>query len=108
MAWGAALVVGSTWVQMHSIDALPVARAAFPSKRITLPSVQVERRASIQNVLIEAGMTLRRRHVRHRTVTPPSIMVGCAQQYLRIVGHPVVIGNRNLRTMDLIPTFLLS
>lgn len=66
--WGAALVVNSIRVQVHSIDALPVARVAFPSKRIASPGVLIELCASIQNVLIEVAMTLRRRHEPHRAV----------------------------------------
>ena len=50
---------------MNGIYALPVARAAFPSKRIALPDALVERGPSIQDVLIKIRMALRRRcHIR--------------------------------------------
>jgi hypothetical protein len=63
--WGDALVVDAIRVQMNGIYALPVARAAFPSKRIALPDALVERGSSIQDVLIKIRMALRRRcHIR--------------------------------------------
>jgi hypothetical protein len=40
------LVVDSIGVPVHCVGALPVARAAFLSKRIALPDVLVKRRAS--------------------------------------------------------------
>jgi len=54
---------------MHGIYTLPVTRAAFPSKRIALPRSLVERRTSVQDILIEIRMALRRRHEPDRTVT---------------------------------------
>ena len=54
---------------MHDMYALPVAGGAFPAQRITLPCSLVERRTSIQDVLIEIGMALGRHHEPDRAVT---------------------------------------
>jgi hypothetical protein len=62
------MAVDAIRVQMHSIYALPVARAALPSKRIALAGTRVERRASIQNLVVEVGMALRRRYEPDRAV----------------------------------------
>ncbi|MBK3843543.1 hypothetical protein [Paraburkholderia aspalathi] len=56
--WNDAIVVGPIRIQMYGMYALPVAGGAFPAQRITLPRSLVERCTSIQDVLIEIGMTL--------------------------------------------------
>jgi hypothetical protein len=53
---------------MNDMNALPVARSAFPSKRITLARSLVERLAALENVTIKIRMTLGRCHKPDRTV----------------------------------------
>lgn len=67
--WCDALLIDAIGIQMHGVHALPVARGAFPSKRISLPCGLVQRCASKQNVLIEVGMTLRWCYEPGRAVT---------------------------------------
>lgn len=79
---------------MHSTYALPVARPAFPSERIALPGSLVERRASIQNVLVEVGMTLRRCHEPDRAVT--MFIVVPAHQ----CAHPGARGEQGIERLE--------
>jgi len=63
------VVIDPIGIQMHRMYAFPVAFGAFPAQRITLAGVLVERRASIQDVLIEVRMALGRRDEPDRAVT---------------------------------------
>ena len=54
---------------MHDMNALPIARGAFPAQRVTLALSFVEHRAAIQDVPVKVGMTLGRRHETDRAVT---------------------------------------
>lgn len=63
------MVVGPVRIQVHDMNAFPVARGAFPAQRMTLAHSLVECRASIQNILIEVRVTLGRRDEADRAVT---------------------------------------
>ena len=64
---------------MHDMNALPVARGAFPAQRMTLACSLVEHRAAIQDVLVKVRMALGRSHETDGTVT--MFMVVPAHQF---------------------------
>ncbi len=53
---------------MNDMNALPVARGAFPPKRMTPARSLVERLSALENVMIKIRMTLGRCHETDRTV----------------------------------------
>ena len=79
---------------MQGVNALPVAGGAFPSERIALPCRLVKRSASKQHVLIEVGMTLRRRHEPDRAVT--MLLVVPAHQR----AHPGARGEQGIERLE--------
>ena len=56
-------------IQLHDVNALPVARGAFPTQRMTLARSLVEHRAAIQDVPVKVRMTLGRCHETDCAVT---------------------------------------
>ncbi len=92
--WCDAGVIDAIGIQMHCVDALPVARGSVPSERIALPCRLVKRCASTQNVLIEIGMTLRRRHEPDRAVT--MLLVVPAHQCT----HPGARGEQGIERLE--------
>ena len=71
---------------MDDINALPVARLAFPTQRIILSGALVEGCTTIQDVLVEISVTLGWRDEADRAVA--MLMVVPAHQF----GNPIARG----------------
>ena len=62
-------MISTIGIQVHDVNALPVACGAFPAQRMKLARGLVEYRAAIQDVLITVRMTLGRCYQTDRAVT---------------------------------------
>jgi hypothetical protein len=100
--WNDAYFVSAIRIEMDDMNALPVARLAFPTQRITLAGGLVEGCTTIKDVLVEIAVTLSRRDEADRAVT--MLMVIPAHQF----GDPVARGAQGVEWLKRIGRTVLQ